>query len=646
MTLDAPRCPRYLLAAVALLTSIGCSDRMTTPDETATTLRSLTPNVRFDISDGAHGGNPNVFFLPPLVKKPKKAGGFKDEAFQPGLPVTMDIRDMSATGHPIITQFSASDIDVSEHAYRANWKVKKSNLKEKDTYRIEVLVGSKLVAFADVRVVDGDKDDLKNMDDGTIIRIDDDGTIPIRVRIQFGWDCVNQNSCVAQVVPNPVPPGQTIIVVSNDGLNSAAFTGNWAGTVKSVVITLENVTNQLSKANGGPGCSLGVTTMVSIEHCVRITADPSVILTAPVQVGTCIQNPIGDHRQLLLKYDINETPHFLTDEPPPHPCPAGYSMTTPSSSNPLVRLAAATLGRVGQGLGWAMGLQTAYAFDVGVGGTVGVGDGFSLLTPGFPAEMSIVGGNGQSGAVSSVLPTRATVRISALHDVGQGELPAAVLGEHVTCTAVTKGAGVQSGSGFAASAPAVDKGDGTYTCPAFELSAAPGANTFRVTASNLDPNVILESADGEHTTDPGLVTFTETGAAGAPNIASLKVGSAQVQIDGPTAAYTAEVDNPTTNTYQNVVLNGFVVQGNTRRAAGSFQIVCNDGPSGQLPPEPAGACIITATFQANDVQEPGTGTFATGAATFELDLQQQTPGSPTVLTFDTKTFAITLTPAP
>src|SRR5579884_148811 len=401
----------HLLAAVALLTSVGCGDRMTTPLDRAAALRNLTPNVRMDISDGAHGGNPNVFFLPPLVKRPQKADGFKDEAFQPGLPVTMDVRDMSVAGTPIITQFARSDIDVGKNAYRAKWKVRKSNLNKKDTYRIEVLVGSKLVAFADVKVID-DKCDLKNLNDGTIIPVDSDETIPIRVRIQYGWNCVNQNSCVTQVVPNPVPPGQTIVVVSNDSLNSLAFTGNWAGTVPSVVVTIENVTAQLSKANGGPGCSLGVTTMVSIEHCVRITADPSVILTAPVQVGTCIQNP-GDLRQLLLKYDVKETPHFLTDEAPPHACPPGYAMNTPSSSNPLVRLAAAVLGPVGHGLGWAIGLKTAYAFDVGVGGTIGAGDGFSLLAPAFPAEMSIVQGNGQSGAPSSVLPTAATVRVSA-----------------------------------------------------------------------------------------------------------------------------------------------------------------------------------------------------------------------------------------
>lgn len=644
MTLVARRYGPHLFATVALLAAVGCGDQAATPPNG----RQLAPTNQAarTILDGAHGGNPEVFFLPPMVGNPNGVATF-NTTFQPGLPASVVITDQTP-GNSFTPIAMPMQVDPTNQFYQLNWDTKATPLSLTDTYRINIEVGSKIIAFADV-VLGSNGSTLKNVDSQSYIGLVDGRTLPIKVRINQGWGCLNRNSCVTQVVPNPVPNGQTIIVVSNDGLNSAAFSGNWAGTVPFVVITLENVTDQLSKANGGPGCSLGVTNMVSIEHCVRITADPSVRLTAPVQVGTCMQN-IGDHRQLLLKYDLNETPHFLTDEPPPHPCPAGYSMGKPSS-NPLVRLASAALDHVGRGIGWAMGLKTAYAFDVGVGGTIGVGDGFSLLAPGFPADMSIVEGNGQSAAVSSVLPTAAIVRVSALHDVGEGQLSAAVIGEHLTCTATTTGAGVQSGDGFAASASATDNGDGTYTCPAFRLSGTAGANTFSVTASNLDANVVLEAADGEQTTLPGTITFTETGAAGpaAPNIVSVDLTSTNATIDQGGVQFTVTVNNPTNTTYKGVTLQTFVTQGNTNRTADPVliggtgpqvqQVLCGDGSPGVLP---GGAtCVVQfLTFMANDQVESGTGTFAPGPANFQVVLGQQA----LQVQFDQKTSAINLVP--
>jgi hypothetical protein len=259
--------------------------------------------------------------------------------------------------------------------------------------------------------------------------------------------------------------------------------------------------------------------MLAREHCVRFTAEPRVTVAEgkTVIVATCVESP-GDTRRLLLKYDIGEPPEFLRNVPLPagFVCPEDRIGSTVHSKNPLVNLASAAFSRVGRAINWAMGTKTAYAIDLGVGGGIDGGGGFSVIGFGLPAYMSAVAGNGQTGTVGSVLAVAPSVHITAAH-VG-GDVSSTVRGANVTCTVTGGGALLVVGEGLAVSAPAAEDEGGNYTCPQVRLGPLPGDATIKVTAQHLDDNVVVNfigEGGPQKETLPGSFTFVEHGVAAA-----------------------------------------------------------------------------------------------------------------------------------
>jgi hypothetical protein len=173
--------------------------------------------------------------------------------------------------------------------------------------------------------------------------------------------------------------------------------------------------------------------------------------------------------------------------------------------------------------------------------------------------------------------------------------------------------------------------------------------TFAASASN--------SALGGGTLTPGSATFTlrviQTSDAGDTELASKSVlvnlvalpsmtvsvaPPAVVLIDGAASTATAVIQNPA-NSLQDMLVRGWIVQGvspnQTRRPTGGSAVTCGSN-AGVLPP---GTCTMTISVSASNVG-PGTGLFASGAATFELELIQTT-GSVTT-TLDVETVPVTL----
>jgi hypothetical protein len=114
-----------------------------------------------------------------------------------------------------------------------------------------------------------------------------------------------------------------------------------------------------------------------------------------------------------------------------------------------------------------------------------------------------------------------------------------------------------------------------------------------------------------------------------PSITLLTLASTTLAIGGPSTTYTATLQNPA-NSLQNVLLQGYVVQGAARQPAGGAQVTCGSSP-GVMPP---GTC--TFSFSAAAANGGGTGTLAPGPAVFELNLMQG------ATTYDRKTVAVTL----
>jgi hypothetical protein len=119
-----------------------------------------------------------------------------------------------------------------------------------------------------------------------------------------------------------------------------------------------------------------------------------------------------------------------------------------------------------------------------------------------------------------------------------------------------------------------------------------------------------------------------------PSIASLTIAPNVLTIEGPAATYTATLQNPA-NSLQGVSLQGWVVQGSTRRAAGGTLVTCSS--AGVLP---AGACSMSSLASASNLGV-STPSFVAGGATFVLHLRQTSGGVTTIL--DSAVVGITLT---
>ena len=101
---------------------------------------------------------------------------------------------------------------------------------------------------------------------------------------------------------------------------------------------------------------------------------------------------------------------------------------------------------------------------------------------------------------------------------------------------------------------------------------------------------------------------------GAPSITSVVLGSNTIAIEGGTT-YDATLFNPG-STRTGVVLQGYIIQGTTNRAAGGSIIACSGPFDGILPP---GSCITSLAVSVSN-SNTGSGTLVAGPATLQLDL--------------------------
>ena len=168
------------------------------------------------------------------------------------------------------------------------------------------------------------------------------------------------------------------------------------------------------------------------------------------------------------------------------------------------------------------------------------------------------------------------------------------------------------------------------TVPVTASNAALGSGTLVPGAAVLVMRVLETTIDGQNELANKSINVN---LVATPSITSLTVSPTTIAIGGPSASWTATLQNPA-NSLQNVVLQGYMVQGATRQPAGGVAVSCGSA-IGVLPP---GTCTVSFTTSASNAG--GTGTLVPGPATFELNLIQS--GGGTTTTLDTETVAVTL----
>ncbi len=159
-------------------------------DTTQAVAPSLRPSSRshYDLSDGAHGGTPHFYFLPPMVALPHASGT--------GVTVSPSVELCAldngvCTAGPFATYTTTTGpggVTVSSDGngnYIVNWHTGAFPLDLTKTYRITVKVLSTELGHCDVLLVDNGSE-AKNAATGGDIVLVDGRTLPIKFRIEQG----------------------------------------------------------------------------------------------------------------------------------------------------------------------------------------------------------------------------------------------------------------------------------------------------------------------------------------------------------------------------------------------------------------------------------------------------------------------------
>jgi Tol biopolymer transport system component len=170
---------------LATLVVLACQDN----DQTAPRPRA-PETARSQIYDGAHGGTPHFYFLPPMVPQPHSAGTF-DASLTPSVEICA-LSDNVCTG-PLIASFTMTTgsggsqvrVNTTDQTYAVNWNTGATTLDLTKVYRITVKQLSTELGHCDVRLVNNGSQ-AKNASTGDDIVLVDGRTLPIKFRIEQG----------------------------------------------------------------------------------------------------------------------------------------------------------------------------------------------------------------------------------------------------------------------------------------------------------------------------------------------------------------------------------------------------------------------------------------------------------------------------
>jgi hypothetical protein len=463
---------RRLLTLAVLAFVVACEDHKA-PTDPAGLKAPSDPSML--ISDGAHGGNPDFFFLPPLLPNPSTSPNYEVGRANTTLAsaLTVEICELLTSpvneqGLPVVTdciagpplkKFPAGTVKLADSGadgfYMAQWKPAESNLVLSKYYRIKVLIEGSTAPLgaADLDPVANQKE-LKNVRTGELIPLTADGTLLIKFRIENAGGppvCGVAALCTTTVVTNNSPTGSTIVTVDggSGAVAGAQFPNGWLppGGPQSVVVTIASVNTGISDLVAGTEtipCHAGLG-LQQFRGCFQFTTTPRLTpidesgaqFAIPVTVAVCyVLQGTGDPREKFAEMwasGPNEPPHPLPDASDfgilaANTRDCSSNVIGLNNSKGISGLASASWRKLKSGLGGFFGVKTAYAVDAGLGGFISE---FSNVGPVLSAEIDPVGSTELTVAGGgAVLPS---VRIvgSNHHDgehhneTGLGGLPVA-----------------------------------------------------------------------------------------------------------------------------------------------------------------------------------------------------------------------------
>ena len=506
---------RSLAAGVAVLLCACRGDSLNQP---------TSQNITAAFSDGAHSGNPDFFFLPPLFTSPVTSPNFEPNAFNANVRPTVEICELATLPVPPATTractgapfkvFAASDVtlDALGQQYQVNWDTQSPALVLTKEYRIRVLLGTHELGFADVDpVLTGSE--LKNVDTGEFIGLVNGRTLPIKFRIERGAACNGQN-CDSKSI-DLSKGGSVVLATTGDRVDIPAQT---SGQV--VTVTVRPCTDPNGLAIDLP----------KFGNCLTVTADPHLTapLSPPATVSICslhdnIPALVHAQQDLVALHRQDIIPNATLVSALPHstdfcPRPLGAAPLPPARN-----WMEAGWRAVRHGVASLFGVRPLHAatavLDVGGGGETPVFSDFQFA---LPAKMTIL-----TGAVQRVLANTAVPIPPAVLVTDANDRPVGGARVHFRITS-TNGGSITPTDGIAFSDPVTglatltswqvgDPGDYSVEASGFGI-ADPGNNG---PAEGFDPfapavfpgHADLDEAQPEVLLSTGHVTFSATALA-------------------------------------------------------------------------------------------------------------------------------------
>lgn len=359
------------------------------------------------ISDGAHSnGNPDFWFLPPMVPNPEGNPKYLDNGFNPNLTPEVEI----TAGATVILPRTPASLN-GDH-YHLNWKVPSSPT---TLYRVTVWVGSSDIGFADLWT-SANNAELKNVNTNEYVPLKDGRTLPIKFVIEKYALCrvPGEGPCASEVVS--LAAGGTVEVTLPGTSTASGVSIPPQGSGPAPVITIEPCEDE-----GGPyDLNPRVTDLPVYGPCLTIISDPPTAdLANAATVFVCDITPFlpttmsaaQRERLTLLRSDpgaVTALPHTE------HVC-APEVGAVGSLRGVLADLGDGRFRSAGRQLLAMLAPKPLYAalmLDVGAGGFT---DEFSDFQFALPAKMAVVAStDNQSALAGSTLPIDPQVLVTDL----------------------------------------------------------------------------------------------------------------------------------------------------------------------------------------------------------------------------------------
>ena len=442
-----------VLACLSFLLVAAC-------DRTAPTDNMQIPSPQAAKLDGANGGNPHFFFLPPAVPNPTFSGVFNPNV-SPTIEVCTDT-SQDALGHctSLLVKFDRAqqqngqvvEVSLTGQHYVVSWAAKNYVIADNVPFRVVVLIGDVQLGYFDMVKL---AKTFRNADNDEVISRN--GTVPIKFRIENGALCGTATECFEGLVG---PNGGTFTINRADGAKPA-------GTEFPSGALDDTVTLVITRVMSGECLP---TDVPQYQGCYRFTTEPHVDnFNLPVTVGVCMLDIAGvpyfnDQQLRLWKWSevngdpIQELERVIIDY---LDCPAPTALSARGGSSLLLGATRAGSWLL-KPLAAVFGPSVAHADIIGYeGGKLG---NFSLISWVRPLSVQITAGDNQSALAGRTVAIPPQVRVVNKYGLTEMGLPGLVVNF--------------TPSGNGASLPSVITNASGFAKTEWILSTTPGANTL------------------------------------------------------------------------------------------------------------------------------------------------------------------------